>query len=207
MADANCTQTSKTCTVCRIDKPLTDFHKHSHFKLDGRRATCKACNKAKRQTPEERARGVRLSLAWQTRNPEKNKEYRRAYAVVNRDYMLAACADWRSKNREYHRALATAWNQRNPEAVLHRNLQRRVREANCTGEHTLQEWRERLEYFGRTCGYCLRHESDCGKLTKDHLIALDMGGSNDIENIVPACKSCNFTKGPRPLWRALQLGV
>ena len=35
----------KKCTICKIDKPLTDFHKSSSNK-DGHRGDCKACRKA-----------------------------------------------------------------------------------------------------------------------------------------------------------------
>lgn len=36
-------------------------------------------------------------------------------------------------------------------------------------------------------------------LTRDHVIPLSAGGSNDISNIVPACLRCNQTKGGRAL--------
>ena len=38
----------------------------------------------------------------------------------------------------------------------------------------------------------------CGRLpatTADHLVAVAQGGSNDLENLVPACESCNRLRG------------
>jgi 5-methylcytosine-specific restriction endonuclease McrA len=53
---------------------------------------------------------------------------------------------------------------------------------------------------GFACAYC-------GKtgviLTKDHVRPISRGGSDGIENIAPACSSCNSSKGRRTLaeWR------
>jgi 5-methylcytosine-specific restriction endonuclease McrA len=53
----------------------------------------------------------------------------------------------------------------------------------------------KLAEHGRACAYC----GSPGKLTVDHLVALKSGGSNSIENLVPACKSCNSSKGTAPV--------
>lgn len=44
----------------------------------------------------------------------------------------------------------------------------------------------------------------CGKFlsvltgTLDHVVAKKYGGSNDLDNLVPACKPCNMGKGCEP---------
>lgn len=43
------------------------------------------------------------------------------------------------------------------------------------------------------CVYCQTKEAT----TVDHLIEADRGGSNDLENLVPACSSCNYSRGAR----------
>ncbi|HSW95510.1 MAG TPA: HNH endonuclease [Patescibacteria group bacterium] len=45
--------------------------------------------------------------------------------------------------------------------------------------------------FGGQCAYCARG----APLHADHRIPLARGGSNSIDNIVPACSSCNLRKG------------
>lgn len=47
------------------------------------------------------------------------------------------------------------------------------------------------------CSYCSCeiHREDSEYYTIDHIVPLELGGSNDICNIVPACRNCNFEKG------------
>lgn len=50
------------------------------------------------------------------------------------------------------------------------------------------------------CQYCGRHISELKpreSLTRDHLIPLSRGGSNDWTNVVAACSPCNTRKGNR----------
>ena len=50
------------------------------------------------------------------------------------------------------------------------------------------------------CQYCGRHLTELKmreSLTRDHLIPISRGGSNDWTNVVTACNSCNTRKGNR----------
>lgn len=53
-----------------------------------------------------------------------------------------------------------------------------------------------LECHGEECVYCGAPDD----LAIDHVLALELGGSNHPANLVPACKSCNSAKGARS-WR------
>jgi len=69
-----------------------------------------------------------------------------------------------------------------------------------TGSHTEREWTELVLAWGSRCFYCgrpvqIKPELSDDELTKDHLIPLFRGGSDDIGNIVPACLPCNQLKG------------
>lgn len=51
-----------------------------------------------------------------------------------------------------------------------------------------------------TCQYCGRHKSELrGRqfLTRDHVQPLSRGGTNDWQNVVTSCSSCNNRKGGR----------
>jgi len=60
-------------------------------------------------------------------------------------------------------------------------------------EHTEEEWEAKKEQYGHKCFYC----NKASKLTKDHVIPVSLGGSNGIDNIVPACWTCNYKKRAR----------
>lgn len=65
---------------------------------------------------------------------------------------------------------------------------------------TLEQWDEIVEVFGRRCAYCLRHESECGKMTREHVIAISRGGRDEPDNTVPACGKCNSKKSHRSVF-------
>jgi len=62
------------------------------------------------------------------------------------------------------------------------------------GSFANQELAERWQLFDYRCVYC---GSKRKKLTIDHWIPLSRGGTNYIENIVPACVGCNLRKHVR----------
>ncbi len=52
------------------------------------------------------------------------------------------------------------------------------------------------------CQFCGRSERELGfreSLTRDHLVPLSRGGTNDWTNVVTACSNCNTRKGNRLL--------
>lgn len=55
---------------------------------------------------------------------------------------------------------------------------------------TKEQWLLTKKYFGYRCAYCGAKV----KLEQDHLRALSHGGHKSLENIVPACRSCNARK-------------
>jgi 5-methylcytosine-specific restriction endonuclease McrA len=62
-------------------------------------------------------------------------------------------------------------------------------------EFTHQNWKEVLIFFGGECAYCGCTPKRNQRLTKDHLQPVSQGGETIPENIVPACPSCNSSKG------------
>lgn len=58
--------------------------------------------------------------------------------------------------------------------------------------------RELFRRDGHTCMYCLTSLPD-RQLTRDHLVPMSRGGTDDWTNVVTACRSCNQRKANRLL--------
>ena len=61
--------------------------------------------------------------------------------------------------------------------------------------YTYTEWREAVIFFGGMCAYCGRTMRKCETLTRDHLDSVSKGGKTEQGNIIPACNTCNCSKG------------
>lgn len=111
------------------------------------------------------------------RDPEKFREWERLRRATDGDHV---------------RANEKARREANP--LLHRTkvLNRKARLRGAPGTHTAAEWQAVLELWDGRCAYCGGPAT-----TKDHILPITRGGSNDIANIVPACLRCNSRKGAR----------
>lgn len=69
------------------------------------------------------------------------------------------------------------------------------------------EWENKKAQYHYRCAYCGKQTK---QLERDHIMALSSGGDDSMDNIVPACHSCNSSKNARALldwskFKALQL--
>lgn len=112
---------------------------------------------------------------------------------------LAYQRDWARK--KYHRDVEAARargreSQKRLHAYrAHYQRMRELRIRSAVGTHTLTEWQEKIALFGGCCAYC----GEAKPLTQDHKVPISRGGTNDIGNIVPACRSCNSAKRDKML--------
>jgi 5-methylcytosine-specific restriction endonuclease McrA len=165
----------KTCSKCNETKPLDRFSKNKRSK-DGLQVHCKAC-----------------AAAWRAANRERKAATNAAWYVANRERMAAANAAWYAANRERKAATVAAWHADNPDKVKAIQQRRRARKADAAGTFTSEQWLARLAYHENKCVYCGSRED----LQIEHQIPLARGGTNWASNLVPACRSCNCSKGTR----------
>lgn len=74
---------------------------------------------------------------------------------------------------------------------------RRALEAELPATLTEEQWNMLLDAYGHKCAYCGEHPENGGALHKEHVVPVSRGGGYTLENIVPACGSCNSRKHAR----------
>jgi 5-methylcytosine-specific restriction endonuclease McrA len=58
---------------------------------------------------------------------------------------------------------------------------------------TKEERKQLHSKYDQKCAYC-GHKLNYNEMTADHIIPLHKNGTDDIENMNPACRSCNHYK-------------
>lgn len=158
-------------------------------------AAYRAANKAKAKAYRDaKAEEMKAYFATHYRaNRERILARVKAHYEANHEKVLAYHHKYHATNTEKVQAWAKAWREANPERKRHLDNLRRARKAGNGGSHTLKQRREKFELLGNVCMYC----GEDKKLTVDHKIPLVRGGTDDILNIVPACRSCNSKKNKK----------
>lgn len=69
---------------------------------------------------------------------------------------------------------------KNPDYFRHKGNERRIKRIGNGGAHTMREW----EYL----------KQKYNTLTRDHILPINLGGTDNIDNIQPLCRNCNSRK-------------
>jgi hypothetical protein len=151
--------------------------------------------------PEQKAA---LSRAWSAAHPEKHREYRARYARANPELIKARDAAWKAAHADRiapaARLRTRAWAQANPDRVRARLQFRRAQKQNASAEPiSVIAWAALIAQCDHRCVYCLRR----APLTQDHVEPLARGGAHAIDNVVPACLTCNTSKNDTTLLQFL----
>ena len=148
------------------------------------------------QTPERR----RYRLAYNAKPEVKTRRLARESTPSARLKQKEKNAKFRREHKDRARALTLDWLRRNPEWLANYQARRYALRRGAQGRHTAEEWQRLCEEHGHVCAYCGENVA----LTRDHVIPLTRGGSDNIENILPACQPCNSSKRNKTLeeWRS-----
>jgi hypothetical protein len=178
---------TKVCSQCNKEKPITEFWKHKRYP-DGRLPYCSDCgyqqHKRYRETPEGKVKyeeGKKRFFATE-KGKALRKKHTRAFAKT-------------AKGKACHRRATNKWYHTRGKPFVYAQLQRRRAAKRQAGAEkiTVEQWQSVLDAFGHRCAYC----NGSGKLTQDHVEPLYRGGRHVVENVVPACMSCNGSKQAR----------
>lgn len=128
-----------------------------------------------------RERGNELSRNWFNRLPEDRREAIRIRHKLNSRKFRANPAN---------RPILKFYNKRAKDerkALIDSQSQPRITNA---------EWQSLIDVWENKCAYC---EVFVDNPTQDHIVPLIKGGQHTMDNILPACTSCNLSKGSKDL--------
>lgn len=110
---------------------------------------------------------------------------RRVSYAKHRTQRVAAAREWARANPELRAAIAAQY-----------KAARRTWETLNPGSVGIasREWRKLVRRYRHRCAYCGGNQ---GGIHMDHVIPLSRGGRHAIGNVLPACQSCNLTKGAK----------
>lgn len=151
------------------------------------------------------------SATWQNENRDKCRNYWRSYHARDRLASRARSKNYREKNLEQVKAkhrqymknnleYYREWSRNHPERAVRGSQRRRSRARALPATLTKEEWENILKAYKNRCAYCRKRPFKGQKLQQDHILALAKGGGYTVNNIIPACRSCNSKKnaGPPP---------
>lgn len=158
----------------------------------------------KKYRAEHREKAHNYIINYRLENRDKLLEKELAYHIKNSAYRNKKIAEWHKSHPEATAKAQDKWNKSHPEMAAIRRNRRRALEYKSGGIFTSEEWIKKINEYDHRCAYCgIKFE----KLTQDHVIPFSKGGINDATNIVPACKSCNSSKGTKSLSEFMQKRV
>lgn len=146
-------------------------------------------HKAYRATHRDQQR--QAERRWRADNPERARETQKRFRERDREHYRQLLRNWDRRNREKRRGFSAAWRKAHPDRRAHISAKRRARELAAPGSQTYEQWLALLEEWGNRCAYC---GASGVPLERDHVLPLALGGGHEINNILPACRTCNSRK-------------
>lgn len=209
---------TKNCNKCKRDRAMDCFYRNNQ-RADGRTGVCRDCmtvmrkawDKRYNQTPKARAASKRYYHS--EKGQAAKRAYRKTYTMTDAQrekYRVAGRAHekdprYKARRKRYEaspkgKAMKARLDKRYARTDKGRFSKRKVeikrkhqiKSANCT--ITRDQWLAIKAAFKNRCAYC--HQT-FQRLEMDHVIPLSKLGPHSAENIVPACRKCNASKGNR----------
>ncbi len=152
--------------------------------------------KSKRYYAGHLGQAAAVNKKYWLKNKDKLRENGRKYRENNKEYLANKVLEWQRKNKTHLREYFKTYYRLNPEKRLQHVYRRRAARLGNGGSHTFAQWNYIKEINGNRCLMCGLADPNV-KLTKDHIVPISKGGSDDIGNIQPLCLSCNARKSTK----------
>lgn len=206
--------------------PATEeFFYKSKLGKYGLRSDCKKCNtsyskqygkqhyqenkekiKQYQRKNEEKIKSQRQSISRKKYEKywyQKNKDRRKVLYKNNAEKISQKRLQYRKENSEtIKQRNKQYWHNNLEKARVHRQKRESLKKG-LLASYTTQQWDRCKKSFNNKCAYCGKEEL----LQQDHFIPLSKDGEYTVNNIIPACKSCNTSKGNKDFfeWYPKQL--
>ena len=194
------TEDSRRCADCHIFKPLSEFHRLTKYP-NRCRPYCKPCSRERTRISQKKNRDHRKEYAKERNKLPEVREKIRERERLRRAEIKAdpiRYSEYLSKVKEKNRRRY----EKHPEKFIAANALYRARKLSAEGAFSEQDI---AELYKKQSGKCLYCDSRVGrragiKAAVDHFIPLARGGTNDPQNLVLSCFSCNSRKGAKLPW-------
>ena len=198
---------TRRCSVCGETKELSEFGKRSD-RPGGYRYQCKACDKAYRMLNAEEANAKRAkrrkehNAEFIAREVEYRKEHREGLKQYQAEYHAAHLEEAREQRLRYaemHPDRIKQYHQNYKESEYGKNAIAAISQRRRTPggiKLTSETVAELKAEYGGYCPYC-NQKIENGHI--DHIVPISSGGTNERDNLVYCCDSCNLSKGSKSL--------
>lgn len=183
----------KTCSACKIEKPLDEFTLAKRGK-HGVRGRCKKCE-------------AKAAKERRIKNPDAHKAALSKYRKSHPEIFAARDARYYQKHREKLLEKTKLWREQNPDKYKEHNRTKEHRRRARKFENGTEPYTEQMvmEAYGTNCHICnepidleaarrVGYEGWERGLQLDHVVPLSKGGDDRIENLRPAHGLCNLRK-------------
>jgi 5-methylcytosine-specific restriction endonuclease McrA/DNA-directed RNA polymerase subunit RPC12/RpoP len=149
---------------------------------------------------DNKERAKERAKAWREQNRESHLEKKRQYDKATRERDFEKRRAYRAQNKDHIAKYMREWRERNRDKKLIIYHRYEARKRSAVGGHTTEDVANIRALQNNECRYCGIELTERVTPNLDHFIPLSEGGSNNPDNLVWSCHSCNTSKKNKLPW-------